>query len=147
MSKKQRKIKNFLINPQFQLRYILFTSLWGLILVALNAIVFYTFISENYEVFIELNDITDDAKQVLYQELYRIIYILIGISSLFLIIVALFGIVLSHRIAGPMYKFKKTFNEIAKGNLDLRIHLRPKDSFKEVAKEFNNMMDYLNDKK
>ena len=143
MSNNQRKLKNLLINPKFQLRYVVFTTMWGLILVLINAFIFYHFISENYEVFIELNDITDEAKKVLYQELYQIIYILISSSIIFLIIIGLFGIVLSHRIAGPMYKFRKTFKEIKEGNTNLRIHLRPNDSFKEVASEFNTMMDSL----
>ena len=143
MGKEQRKLRNFIINPKFQLRYIIFTTMWGLALVIINASVFYSFISENYEVFIELNDITDEAKAVLYQELYQIIYILIGLSITFLFTVAIFGIVLSHKIAGPMYKFRKTFKEIKEGNTNLRINLRPKDEFKEVALEFNSMMDSL----
>lgn len=143
MGKEQRKLRNFIINPKFQLRYIIFTTMWGLALVIINASVFYSFISENYEVFIELNDITDEAKAVLYQELYQIIYILIGLSITFLITVAIFGIVLSHKIAGPMYKFRKTFKQIKEGNTNLRINLRPKDEFKEVALEFNSMMDSL----
>ena len=143
MGKEQRKLRNFIINPKFQFRYILFTTMWGLALVIINASVFYSFISENYEVFIELNDITDEAKAVLYQELYQIIYILIGLSITFLFTVAIFGIVLSHKIAGPMYKFRKTFKQIKEGNTNLRINLRPKDEFKEVALEFNSMMDSL----
>lgn len=128
------------------MKYIFWTTSWGILLIALNAIVFYSFISENYEVFVELNDITDEAKTVLFQELDRIVLLLSSVSILFLLLVSVLGIFLSHKIAGPMYKFKKTFIAIKNGSLDERIYLRPKDQFKDVAFEFNEMMNEITSK-
>lgn len=141
--KSQRKIKNFLINPRFQLKYIFWTTLWGLLLIISNALVFYFYTSENYQIFIELNDITPEAKAVLYEELYIIVTKLVVFSSLFLIIVSAMGIQMGHKVAGPMYKFKMIFEKIKQGDHSQRIHLRPKDEFRDVADEFNKMMDEL----
>lgn len=49
------------------------------------------------------------------------------------------SIYLSHKIAGPFYRFRKSFEEIEDGNLKIRIHLRKFDEGKQTADEFNKM--------
>ena len=89
----------------------------------------------------------DASKSQLMQEL-RQLKIAIGLTSTgFLVLVALIGIVLSHRTAGPLYHFKKVFEEIRKGNKNARIQLRTNDEFSEVAESFNEMMDTQNSSK
>ena len=56
------------------------------------------------------------------------------------------GIILTHRTAGPMYHFTRIFEEIEKGNLDARIHLRKKDFWKETAAAFNKAMDAVQER-
>jgi len=53
------------------------------------------------------------------------------------------GLVASHRIAGPIYRFKKAMKEVAAGSQNVRIKLRDKDQLKDVADVFNEMMDAL----
>jgi methyl-accepting chemotaxis protein len=55
-------------------------------------------------------------------------------------------IFISHKIAGPFYRFEKTFEEIGKGNLSLRIGLREKDQFSIIAQQINEMNEQLNDR-
>lgn len=43
----------------------------------------------------------------------------------------------SHKIAGPLYRFSKAFDEIEKGNYRARIFLRKTDEGHPVAREFN----------
>ncbi|HUP57138.1 MAG TPA: methyl-accepting chemotaxis protein, partial [Bdellovibrionota bacterium] len=68
----------------------------------------------------------------------------LGLGSIaFLIGVAVIGMVMSHRTAGPLYHFKRIFEEIKNGKLDARIRLRPKDDFQDVGQAFNEMMDKI----
>jgi HAMP domain-containing protein len=60
-----------------------------------------------------------------------------------MLVMALMGVLLSHRTAGPLYHFKRVFDEIRSGNPKQRVRLRPKDEFQDVAKSFNDMMDSL----
>lgn len=55
-------------------------------------------------------------------------------------------IFISHKIAGPFYRFEKTFEEIGNGNLSLRIGLREKDQFSVIAQKINQMNEQLNDR-
>ena len=50
---------------------------------------------------------------------------------------------LSHRIAGPLYKFEKITNEIGNGNLNISVQLRQKDELLPLKKAFENMVENL----
>lgn len=143
----QRKFRNLLINPRYQVKYIFWTTFTGLFLIFINAMVFYVFIRENYRILVDMSPMEDEAKVQLYHELHQIVWLLGGFSVVFLVAVSIFGLVLSHRTAGPMYHFKRVFKAIRTGKHELRIRLRPKDDFADVAKECNEMIEYLLKKK
>lgn len=55
------------------------------------------------------------------------------------------SIFLSHRIAGPLYRFHVTLEELQKGNLTTRIRLRKGDEGKFIAEDFNRALTILED--
>jgi len=136
-----RKLKNLIINPKYQAKYVFWVSSTGMILVVVNALVFYSRVKENYSILVELSPMTDEAKTQLYSELNQIVVQLFGISAVFLLMVGIVGLVFSHRTAGPMYHFKRVFKLIQEGKTDARVRLRPSDDFHDVADGFNAMMD------
>ncbi len=139
----KRKVSNLLINPKFQKKYVFWMSSTGIILTCINATIIYFFTKENYEFLVEMLEMTDDAKNQMYQELYQIIGLL-GISSLvFMIIVSIWGIILSHRVAGPLHKLKMSIDNITNGKTDTRVFFRKNDHFQDLAASFNDMMDEL----
>jgi len=141
--KSQRKFKNFIINPQYQMKYIFWLTFTGLFLVVLNASVFYHYISENYAILVELSPMTDEAKNQLYAELRDLIWVLGSVSLFFLVATSILGVIYSHRSAGPLYHFKRIFTEITQGKTESRVRLRPNDDFQDVAQAFNSMMDQI----
>lgn len=66
--------------------------------------------------------------------------VIVGITGIIGIIVLIF---LSHRIAGPMYRFEKALGEISKGDLTHRVKLRQVDEFKELADRINELTNTL----
>ena len=144
---KKRYIKNLLINPRYQIKYSFYLSTTAVALVVIYSTLTYHYVSENYSYIIDLAPITDDVKTQLYQELSGLIIKIGGISLIFTLIINVFGILLSHRTAGPLYHFKRVFEAIKKGDHSARVRLRPKDDFKDVAATFNEMMDELTQKK
>ena len=145
--KKNRKIKNILINPRYQLKYVFWLNVNALGLIFIYARIVYEYIQENYLILVDLAPITAEARLQLYSELNEIIIKLGIISLLFLVVVTLFGLLFSHRTAGPLFHFEKVFKEVKGGNTACRIKLRPKDEFRSAAIEFNEMMDKLTEKK
>lgn len=62
------------------------------------------------------------------------------------IIVIVVTLLISHKIAGPMFRFEKDLEEISQGNLQKHIQTRQGDQFSSVAKNLNNMVGNLNEK-
>ena len=56
-----------------------------------------------------------------------------------------FGLALffSHFIAGPIYRFEKTLEEMRSGNLSLHVRIRKHDEFRETADLFNQTLASL----
>jgi nitrogen fixation/metabolism regulation signal transduction histidine kinase len=69
---------------------------------------------------------------------------IIAYRLLFLIpLLAFFGVMLSHRIAGPAYRIERTLREIGKGNFDIHIKLRRYDELVSIANAINDMTSDL----
>jgi methyl-accepting chemotaxis protein len=56
---------------------------------------------------------------------------------------ALFSIYLTHRLAGPLYRFERHAADLAQGNLSLRIRLRYNDELQELARMINETVEKL----
>ncbi len=52
--------------------------------------------------------------------------------------------VLSHRLAGPVYRFEKVLEQVEGGNLTTRVHLRKTDQFTDMEKAMNRFIVSLN---
>ena len=134
--KVQRKI--IFIKKRFQLKLVAFVMLCVLFATAL---ITYEFLSLLQEVFTKhpalLQSIFAEGSSLLISFLIKII--------ICFIIILLFASLLSNRIAGPIYRFEEALKQVAKGNKKIRISLRKDDTLREIEKEFNSMMDALDD--
>lgn len=76
------------------------------------------------------------------------VLMLLGVLQLlFLGITFMLSIFLSHRIAGPLHKLRRSMEEVSRGNLDLRITFRKNDHFTELQDTFNDMIQHLSIKR
>ena len=57
------------------------------------------------------------------------------------------GIIISHRLAGPIERLKKELEGIVKGDYSRRIKLRKNDDLKPVAEGINKLLDKVNSHK
>lgn len=134
--KVQRKI--IFIKKKFQLKIVAFVMLCVLFSTAL---ITYEFLSLLQDIF--------SKHPALLQNIFAegsslVILFLIKIAICFIIIL-LFTALLSNKIAGPIYRFEEAFKQVAKGNKKVRVALRQDDTLRDLEKEFNNMMDILDD--
>jgi methyl-accepting chemotaxis protein len=70
-----------------------------------------------------------------------------------LIVMAVVGVasigvtlIVSHKIAGPLFRFKQTFKELSSGNFTNQVRLRKGDQLLEVAGDFNHMISIVREK-
>jgi len=62
------------------------------------------------------------------------------------LVVWLVTLLVSHKIAGPMYRFEHDIQTIAEGDLQKKIRIRDGDQFAALAESLNAMVDGLNGK-
>lgn len=77
---------------------------------------------------------------VLLKEILRAHWIFIVAGGVIVVLVATF---LTHRFAGPLYRFEQSLQKMIKGNFDFEIRLRSTDEAKEMAHMFNNFNNTL----
>ncbi|MBN1898207.1 MAG: methyl-accepting chemotaxis protein [Spirochaetes bacterium] len=146
---KQERRKQYLIHKKFQVHFIIdflkivisFVFITGLV-----SIIYYYFRYQYGEsIFESYLLIVKKGETIKYTNHFEIIVPIILISmftiSLFMIV---YGVFYSHRIAGPIYRLKKTLDAIASGHLNFMVRLRKKDKFKEMAEHMNNLIYFLN---
>jgi len=61
-----------------------------------------------------------------------------------LTIIFIAGIFISHRMAGPIYRFEKAIEDVSNKDLTGNFKLRKHDEFKKLADLINNMVRQLN---
>lgn len=138
------KRANFLINKKFQLKFAFYVCSWIFALSMVYPLIIYNI----FEYFLQMVSQGADAHGVITVEKIKAVenqvLLLLGILQLlFLGITFMLSIFLSHRIAGPLYKLKKSMEEVARGNLDLRITFRKNDHFMDMQDTFNDMIQHL----
>jgi methyl-accepting chemotaxis protein len=134
--------RNYFVEKDFQGRLVfLFFSI-----VVIGAIIFtliFTYLSSDIitVTYKENNLRVSSFPRALFYEMLQAHWLFIFIVGIAVCVIAVF---ISHRIGGPIYRFKKTMNEIATGNLTCDIRLRKLDEGKDLADCINKMIDSLN---
>jgi len=64
---------------------------------------------------------------------------------IYMLIVLIAAVVVSHRMAGPIYKFEKSCATVASGDLTHRVYLRKGDQLTDLQDHFNNMAGAVNE--
>lgn len=59
--------------------------------------------------------------------------------AMYMVMVLIVSAVISHRMAGPIFKFEKSCATVAEGDLAHRVYLRQGDQLTDLQDQFNNM--------
>lgn len=125
--------RKYIINPRLQIPWVIWIFLLALAIIAcfIVAIALYIIPRENQET---LDPMIWDISPL----------IVIVILWILLTVLAWIVILMSHKFAGPIYRFQSVVKAITNGNFDLPpINLRKRDEFKDVAEDFNKMIEVL----
>jgi methyl-accepting chemotaxis protein len=134
----QRKWRNFLIRKDIQLRLAIYNLLF--LLFALG-IVMATALIPLYTNFQNPENLWSQhfSAKFFIVIIDRLAIAFVGIFALAFI----FQIVITHRFAGPLINFGKTFQKISQGDLTRKISLRRKDFLHREASQVNAMAEAL----
>lgn len=66
--------------------------------------------------------------------------VFVTVSMITAAMVSIVGLVLSHRIAGPLRKLQNHMLAVASGRTDAKIHFRKNDEFRDLADAYNQQL-------
>ena len=151
MSQKKYKRKSYIIDPEFQNRMIRRLCFLGIAIIA-SSLLFLTVVHHLYgdvQLIVTQPDPFKSATMFtstpvepssLFNLLWPVMAICVGITLVFLFF---FGIIMSHRMAGPIYRIRMILQEMTGGNLRGDVRLRKKDEFKHLANDLNDLKTSL----
>ena len=60
-----------------------------------------------------------------------------------ILVIASFTILISHRLAGPLFRIQRTIDEVVRGEDTENIHLRKHDELKDLAGKINELIGVI----
>jgi methyl-accepting chemotaxis protein len=133
MTKHRRR--TYLIKTGLQLRYM------GIIISTMLMVAFgvgWITYDTSWSQIANTPDLTLDKLSVIFDSVNNLLLRWIGI---FVLVIAALSILVSHKIAGPVYRLEETTKLIASGDLTHRIHLRQGDELRDLQDAFNKMSE------
>lgn len=136
MAKSRRS--NILINSRFQLRYSLFVCSWIFTLSAVFPMILFRLF--DFFTIVSQTPCRPEAVQVMEVVRGDTFSLLVSFLVVFVLVVVLTSVFMSHRIAGPLYKLGLAMDRVIEGDFGSALEFRKHDHFQETAAHFNRMM-------
>ncbi|MFH1222843.1 MAG: HAMP domain-containing protein [Pseudomonadota bacterium] len=136
----------FIINRTFQIKYALLLAVMGGLVALLFAAHIFYFCNEYFKIFVPNYASNPSIVSFLHEEHMKIAVYLLLLIMFMMIFLFFLGIVITHKIAGPIMVVKRKMKDIISGDLSARARLRKGDEFRDLADSFNNLADILEKK-
>lgn len=150
--KYKRKLSNYLLDKKLQLRYVLLvTILSGMIAGALGYMIYQQKRAASESIERDLaaltqagasqEDFQDTVASGLESEDRALVYKMVGVGVGLVVILSLYLLIMTHKVAGPLYKVSMYFDKMAVGKLGKVTPLRQGDMLQDFYASFHEMHD------
>jgi len=136
--KSRRKLKNYLLSNDAQLRIIIPNLLWMLlIIIATVAIILSPLMIDML--------LSDDIEVQYRAAITFLAFIKPLVPTVIAIFVLIFihQVVITHRICGPLVNFGHAFKRVAEGDFSTKVEIRSDDYMKDDCQRINQMIEGL----
>ena len=146
----KRKFSNYLLDKKLQLRYVMFvTILSGVIAGSLGYLIYQQRHTASASIESDLAALTqDDASLADFQhqvaaqmeaEDRALVYKMMGVGVGLVLILSTYLLIMTHKVAGPLYKVSMYFDRMADGRLGKVTALRKGDMLQDFFASFREM--------
>jgi len=146
----RRHLSNYLLDKSLQLRYVVFVTVVSAALCgALGYLVWQQEDSatQNIVSTLETSDFSAELKAEIIGELTHddstLVFTMVGAGIGMVFVLSMYLIVMTHKVAGPLYKVSRYFDEMAEGKLSEVYPLRKGDQLTDFYDKFKDMHDTL----
>lgn len=148
--KHRRHLSNYILDKRLQLRYVAFVTILSALLSGVLGYLVWqqeNSATQNIVNTLEASDYDADLKNEVVAELSgrdsNLVLVMLGAGIGMVLVLSLYLIVMTHKVAGPLYKVSKYFDEMAEGKLSEVWPLRKGDQLKDFYDKFKDMHDTL----
>jgi methyl-accepting chemotaxis protein len=149
-SKHQRKLSNYLLDKNLQLRYILLVTLLSAAISGALGYMIYDqsrLASESIERDLQVLTVGDTSRQeftsILAGKDQALIYEMFTLGLGLVVILSAYLVIMTHKVAGPLFKVSTYFEQMAEGRLGVVTPLRRGDMLQDFFGEFKAMHESL----
>jgi hypothetical protein len=146
MKNNSRKV--YLINPPFQLRIMAWMVGISLAPISIFFMAHHYFFWKLKQLGVEIQLEPDHIYfRFLEGQSHQLLMIFLGCSVLAMVLVAILGLTLSHKIAGPIHRMKRHMTELTQGKTLPQLSFRKNDYFLELPEILNKYINSRKDEK
>lgn len=142
--KHQRYFKNYVINPSFQLRMSFYFVSATMAVMGILLFLLYNEIADIRLIVANSPGMSLTTQTEVNAVLANIIKISVGFLFLMVLGIMSFGVVVSHRIAGPMFAIMAYIEDLKSGNYKAQRNLRPYDELSPIMDSLHELAAKLN---
>lgn len=141
----KRKLTNYLLDKRLQLRYVLFVTILSAIIAgALGYLIYHQSATASDSLARAMDDpLFAEVKQTAIAELHSedrvLVYKMIGLGIGLIVILSAYLVIMTHKVAGPLYKVSLYFDKMADGKLGKVTALRKGDMLQDFYGNFREM--------
>ncbi len=135
----KRKIKNFFIDRPFQSRAILNYVALSAGLLGIILVIFETLINQTRVIIANVNTLPINSQLQIDSSLQKILTISLLFFLISIFVSILYGVVVSHRVAGPMHAILKYIDLLRSGKYDEKRPLRPGDELEPIMNSLHEL--------
>ncbi len=146
----KRRLRNFLLNPRFQLKYT--GMVVGVTVIVASALGWQAYnysksMTEMLNANAMLDAADDEAAELILnaaeEEDEKVLMSIVGGILILALALGVTGIVVTHKLVGPTYKMKRLIGEIADGHMKLSGRLRKGDELVDLYLALERMVEAL----
>ena len=150
----KRKLSNYMLDKSLQLRYVLFVSIVSAVIAGALGYMIYDqrrTASESIERDLQALTQADASRQefeqhvagVLKSDDEALVYKMVAVGIGLVLILSAYLVIMTHKVAGPLYKVSLYFDQMAEGRLGPVTPLRRGDMLQDFFGDFKTMHDSL----
>ncbi len=138
-ARKQRNFRNILLRPEFQLKYSFYFV--GITLFLMGGVFFLFLLSleDMITTLAVVYRIEPEVIGAIQDSLRTATFTTVIVGALFGIVSVSLGIILTHRLVGPMVPIRRIIHQLAEGQYGVQARLRSKDDFQDIMNDLNHL--------
>jgi uncharacterized membrane protein YjgN (DUF898 family) len=139
VGKHQRQLKNFVLNPKMQFRMSIYFIAFGLAVLGVMIAAIFSQVNDVHELISMTDGVPVEQQLAIGEKLMSIVRVAMIFFIFILMAAAVYGVIVSHRIAGPMFAILAYIEELKKGNYTTHRELRPYDELMPIMESLREL--------